>query len=129
MANTYQIVDEPKGKLTHMAMPPLVLLLVTFFLPKPFQFLMPFAFLLNGWVMGCHNLKKQVGIVLVAVILIATLLVGFGYFVSSGVLPIGAEPYFKILFNACFFILLYKLLLLQNPIYELISYIKEQTGA
>lgn len=132
MANNYLIVDEPKGKLNHMAISPLVLLLVTLFIPRPYQFLMPFVFLLNGWVMGCHNLKKQIVVVVLGGLLIATLLYGLGFVVGIGVLPIdrqAAMPYLRILFNAGFFILLYKLMLLQNPIHELISYIKEQTGS
>lgn len=132
MANTYLITDEPRGKLTHMAISPLILLLVSLFIPKPYQFLMPFVFLLNGWLMGCHNLKKQIVVVLLGGLLIAALPFAFGFVISSGVLPIDkqvAMPYFRILFNAGLFILLYKLLLLQNPIFELINYIKERTGS
>jgi len=115
-----------------MALSPLILLLVAIFIPKPYQFLMPLVFLANAWVMGCHNLKKQIIVVLVGGAFIIALLFGFGSVISTGVLPIDsndAAPYFHILFNACFFVLLYKLLLLQNPIYELLSYIKEQTSA
>jgi len=132
MATTYQIADEPKGKLTHMAVSPLMLLLLSIFIPRPYQFLMPFVFLINAWLMGCHNLKKQITVVLVGGVLIAAVLYGGVFLINSGVLPVEgkvAAPYIRILLNACFFMLLYKVMLMQNPIFQLISYIKEQTGS
>lgn len=130
--STYEILDEPSSRFIQYAQSPVLLLFVSFFIPQPFKYLMPLVFLLNAWAMGCHNLRKQV-----ITVILGGLIIVFGFFtiiglLVSGLIPLStgvAAPYIRILLNASFLVLLYQLLVLQNPTYQLLSYIKEHGAA
>ena len=128
-SDSYKIADEPSGGLTQYCVSPMLLLLIAIFIPKPYQLLMPLVFLLNAWLMGAYNFKQQAITAVAGYAIIfgaATLASSIVYGMALPFDNAAVGPYIRMLLNAAFFALLYRLLLLQNPTFELISYIRER---
>lgn len=134
---SYHIIDEPNVKpLEKLIVNPLVIFFVAIFLPflwdPPFfgRVWIPLVWILfNGYLLGSPSILKEAAIAVIGFGVwykffyggaVALYFLGFGHYLDAAV------PYLLILKQGVFFLLLYLLVFMQSPAYEIYNYTREQ---
>ena len=126
MKTMYQIVDEPKPKaLSYLIVPPIVILLVAFFLNPYWAVLW---LIVNSVLLGSRTLWKEVGILALGSALAYGYLVGLGSLLGAGYFA-GVEEaprYFTIIYRGICYFFLYWAIFVQSQSYAIFKYWQTQ---